>query len=109
MDSVMSTALIRSKCLSGFGTGADFDTVIDAGRFCNTKSVIFIVMPEEDTSKYFVTSLIVYQLYRELLAVADGQGGKIRKRVMFYLDKIEAIPKIESLEMVFSAVRFRRC
>lgn len=28
---------------------------------------------------------------------------------MFYLDEIGTIPKIESLEMAFSAVRSRRC
>ena len=47
--------------------------------------------------------------YRELLAVADEQGGKLKNRVMFYLDEIGTIPKIESLEMAFSAVRSRRC
>lgn len=62
-----------------------------------------------NTADQAMASLIVQQLYRELLAVADEQGGKLKNRVMFYLDEIGTIPKIESLEMAFSAVRSRRC
>ena len=40
-----------------------------------------------------MASLIVQQLYRELLAVADEQGGKLKNRVMFYLDEIGTIPQ----------------
>lgn len=59
-------------------------------------------------SKYFLISLIVQQLYREMLAVADETGGKLKNRVMFYLDEIGTIPKIDSAEMMFSAGRSRR-
>ena len=111
MASVMSTVLSRLNAFldSELEQILCFDTVIDAERFCNTKSAIFVVLPEEDATKYFMASLIVQQLYRELLAVADEQGGKLKNRVMFYLDEIGTIPKIESLEMAFSAVRSRRC
>lgn len=111
MASVMSTALSRLNAFldSELEQVLCFDTAIDAERFCNTKSAIFIVLPEEDATKYFMASLIVQQLYRELLAVADEQGGKLKNRVMFYLDEIGTIPKIDSLEMAFSAVRSRRC
>ena len=111
MASVMSTALSRLNAFldSELEQILCFDTAIDAERFCNAKSAIFVVLPEEDATKYFMASLIVQQLYRELLAVADEQGGKLKNRVMFYLDEIGTIPKIESLEMAFSAVRSRRC
>ena len=59
-------------------------------------------------SKYFLISLIVQQLYREMLAVADETGGKLKNRVMFYLDEIGTIPKIDSAEMMFSAGRSRK-
>ena len=65
-------------------------------------------MPEEDSSKYFMISLIVQQLYREILLVADEKGGKLDNRVMMYLDEMGTIPKIESAEMMFSASRSRR-
>ena len=44
-------------------------------------------MPEEDSSKYFMVSLIIQQLYREILAVADENGGKLKNRVVFYCDE----------------------
>jgi type IV secretion system protein VirD4 len=45
-------------------------------------------------SKHFLISLIIQQLYREILSVADEKGGKLDNRVMFYLDEIGTIPPI---------------
>jgi Type IV secretory pathway, VirD4 components len=110
MASVMSTALSRLNAFldSEMEQILCFDTAIDAESFCANKSALFLVMPEEDNTKYFMVSLIVQQLYREILAVADEQGGKLKNRVMFYLDEFGTIPKIESAEMMFSASRSRR-
>lgn len=69
----------------------------------------YIVLPEEDSSKHFMVSLIVQQLYREILAVADEYGGKLPNRVMMYLDEFGTIPKISDAEVMFSVSRSRRC
>lgn len=108
--SVVSTALSRLNAFldSEMESILCFDTDIDAEKFYKEKSAIFLVMPEEDNSKYFMISLIVQQLYREILAVADENGGKLNNRVMMYLDEMGTIPKIESAEMMFSASRSRR-
>lgn len=110
MQSVLSTALSRLNAFldSEMEQILCFDTAVDAEKFCNTKSAIFLIMPEEDNTKYFLISLIVQQLYREMLAVADETGGKLKNRVMFYLDEIGTIPKIDSAEMMFSAGRSRK-
>ena len=110
MQSVLSTALSRLNAFldSEMEQVLCFDTSVDAEKFCNTKSAIFLIMPEEDSTKYFLISLIVQQLYREMLAVADETGGKLKNRVMFYLDEIGTIPRIDSAEMMFSAGRSRR-
>jgi len=110
MQSVMSTALSRLNAFldSELEQVLCFDTAIDAEKFCNRKSAIFVVMPEEDSSKYFMVSLIIQQLYREILAVADEQGGKLKNRVMMFLDEFGTLPRIESAEMMFSASRSRR-
>ena len=55
-----------------------------------------------------MVSLIIQQLYREILAVADENGGKLKNRVVFYCDEFGTLPKIESAEMMFSASRSRR-
>lgn len=110
MSSVMSTVLSRLNSFldSEMEQILCFDTALDAEKFCNTKSALFLIMPEEDNTKYFLISLIVQQLYREILSVADETGGKLKNRVMFYLDEIGTIPKIDSAEMMFSASRSRR-
>lgn len=110
MQSVLSTALSRLNAFldSELEQILCFDTAIDAEKFCNRKSAVFLVMPEEDSTKYFLVSLIVQQLYREILSIADETGGKLKNRVMMYLDEIGTIPKIESAEMMFSASRSRR-
>lgn len=84
-----------------------FENEIDIEKFCTEKSAIFVVLPEEDTTKYFLVSLLIQQFYRECLIYADSLNGRIPKRAIFYLDEIGTIPKIDSLHMIFSAVRSR--
>lgn len=110
MQSILSTALARLNTFidSELEQILCFDTDIDAEKFCNEKCALFIVLPEEDNTKYFIVSLIIQQLYREILMVADEMGGSLKDRIMFYLEELGTIPKIESAEMMFSASRSRR-
>ena len=110
MASVMSTALSRLNRFldSEMEQLLCFDTAVDAETFCKEKSALFLVMPEEDPSKFFMASLIIQQLYREILSVADENGGKLPNRAVFYADEYGTLPKIESAEMMFSASRSRR-
>lgn len=110
MASVLSTVLSRLNTFldSEMEQLLCFDTTIDAERFCNAKSAIFIVLPEEDNTKYAIVSLLLQNLYREILAVADENGGQLRNRVVFFCDELGTIPPIESLELMFSASRSRR-
>ena len=62
-----------------------FDTAIDAERFCNERSTIFIILLEEDLTKYFMVSLMIQQLYREILSVADENGGQLTKTALFFI------------------------
>ena len=110
MMSIISTALSRLNSFidSELEQILCFGTAIDAEKFCNEKSAIFIVLPEEDISKYFMVSLIIQQLYREILVIADENGGKLKNRVMFFCDEFGSFPKIEGAEAMFSASRSRR-
>lgn len=110
MASVMSTALSRLNSFIDpeLEQILCFDTSIDVEEFCSRKSAIYLVLPEEDTTKHFLISLIFQQLYREMLTVADEKNGTLDKRVMFYMDEIGTLPKIEGLEMIFSASRSRK-
>jgi len=110
MASVMSTALSRLNSFldSELEQLLCFDTEIDAEKFCSEKSAIFVIMPEENPNTFFMISLIIQQLYREILAVADENGGQLKNRCVFFCDEFGTLPKIESAEMMFSASRSRR-
>lgn len=110
MQSVLSTAMSRLNAFldSELEQVLCFDTAIDAESFCRKRTAVFLVMPEEDNTKYFIISLILQQLYREILTVADENGGKLDNRVVFFWDEVGTIPKIESAEMMFSASRSRK-
>lgn len=110
MASVMTTAMSRLNAF--LDTELEqilcFNTSIDVEDFCNYRSAIYLVLPEEDNTKHFLVSLILQQFYREMLTVADEKGGQLDKRVMIYADEIGTLPKIEGLEMMFSASRSRK-
>lgn len=110
MSSVMSTALSRLNAFldSELEQLLCFDTEIDAEKFCNEKCAIFIVMPEENPNTFFMVSLIIQQLYREILSVADENGGVLKNCCVFFCDEWGTLPKIDSAEMMFSASRSRR-
>ena len=101
MASVMSTALSRLNSFidSELEQILCFDTSIDVEEFCSRKSAIYLVLPEEDQTKHFLVSLILQQIYREMLTVADEKGGQL---------DLGTLPKIEGIEMMFSASRSRK-
>lgn len=110
MASIMSTAMSRLNAFldSELEQILCFDTAIDAEKFCSSKCAIFIVLPEENPATYFMVSLLLQQLYREILTVADEQGGALKDRVMFYMDEFGTLPAISSAEKMYSASRSRK-
>lgn len=61
MASVLSTAMSRLNAFldSEMEQILCFDGSMDTETFCNSKSAIFIVLPEEDNTKYFMVSLFL--------------------------------------------------
>lgn len=109
MMSVLSTVLSRLNAFidSEIEQILCFETTIDIEKFCEHKSAIFLVIPEEDNTKHFLISLFLQQYYREMLAYADEHGGVIFRKIIMFLDEIGTIPPIQSIEMMFSASRSR--
>ena len=71
------------------------------------KSAIFLILPEEDTTKNFMAGLMIQNLSRELFAVADENGGKLKNRVVLFCDEFGTMPPFDILPL-FSAGRSRR-
>ena len=109
MASVMSTVLSRLNAFldSELEQVLCFDSAIDAEKFASEKSAIFLILPEEDTTKNFMAGLIMQNLSRELFAVADENDGKLQNRVVLYCDEFGTMPPFDVLPL-FSAGRSRR-
>ena len=84
-----------------------FDSPIDAEMFASQKCAIFLIVPEEDTTKHFMASLTIQNLARELFSVADENDGKLKNRVVFFCDELGTMPPFDILPL-FSAGRSRR-
>ena len=52
---------------------------------------MYIVLPEEDTTKYFIVSLVIQQINAELTAIADRLGGSLPKKVLCFYDELDTI------------------
>ena len=109
MASVMSTVLSRLNAFldSELEQILCFDSAIDAEHFAAEKSAIFLVLPEEDSTKNFMAGLMIQNLSRELFSVADEHGGKLQNRVVFYCDELGTMPPFDILPL-FSAGRSRK-
>ncbi len=109
MASVLSTVLSRLNAFldSELEQVLCFESSIDAESFASQKSAIFLILPEEDPSKNFMAGLMIQNLSRELFAVADENGGKLKNRVVLFCDELGTMPPFDILPL-FSAGRSRK-
>ena len=107
--SVISTALSRLNSLIDTETEQIlcFNTAIDTETLCKEKCAVFIVLPEEDRTKYVIANLIIEQISREIYHIADENGGHLDKRIMIYFEEFGTMPPISGVEAMFSALRSR--
>ena len=119
--SVLSTAL--SRLLSFLDSEIEpmicGDSDLDVKAFAENKTIVFLTVPEEQENRYFLVSLIVQEIYNELLELSRENGNKVpvpegfkgkpgTQRVEFLLDEIGTLPPIKGMEKILSAGRSRR-
>ena len=109
MASVLSTVLSRLNTFldSELEQVLCFDSDMDAESFASHKSAIFLILPEEDPSKNFMAGLMIQNLSRELFAVAEETGGKLKNRVVLFCEELGTMPPFDILPL-FSAGRSRK-
>ena len=98
MDSVISTVLSRLNAFldSELEQVLCFDSAIDAETFAANKSAIFLILPEEDSTKNFMAGLMI-----------QNNGGKLKNRVVLFCDELGTMPPFDILPL-FSAGRSRK-
>lgn len=107
MASVLSTTMSRLNAFldSEMEQILCFESTLDTETFCREKSAIFIVLPEEDNTKYFMVSLFLQQLYREMFP--HSYSIEFRGPEKIYLP-IPGLPKKGVHQLFACAVRYPR-
>ncbi len=67
------------------------------------KVAIFFIMPDEKTTYYPITSLMITQMYQELISVAFKNGGVLKRRWNFDVDEFGNFVKIPIMPNMVSA------
>lgn len=72
-----------------FMTGAQDHKLEDIGEM---KTAVFLVIPDEDTTRHPLAALYVEQAYQALVKVANKHGGRLPVRVNMILDEFGNMP-----------------
>ncbi len=75
--------LFTSESIYGMTSDSDFSLKDTSEK----KRAIYIILPDERVTYYSLASLFVNQQYTNLVEVADGRGGELKKRTNFVLDE----------------------
>lgn len=75
--------LFTNPLIAGITSTSDFTP----GDLVDKKTALFIILPDEKNTYYSLASLLVAQIYEQLVSRADGRGGRIPIRVNFMLDE----------------------
>lgn len=71
------------------------------------KTAIFLIIPDEKSTRNFLASLYIDQVYQSLIEEANNFGGKLPVRVNFLLDEFGNLPKIKDFDKKITVARSR--
>jgi len=81
---------------------------IELGRLGEEKTILYIVIPEQDTTYNFLVAMIYNQLFDTLYYKADFEyDGQLPVKVNFLLDEFANIGQIPEFQKVISTMRSR--
>ena len=111
MMNIVSTAM--SKLIAFIDTELEqilcFDSDLDITDFATKKTAVFMNLPEEDPTKWFLVSMIMKQTWNELISLADEYEKKeLPNVVRYFMDEFGTYPTIDGAAEAFSAIRSRR-
>lgn len=75
------------------------DSSFSADDLGNEKTAVFMILPDEKTTYYTLASVMVDQIYSQLVELANKRGGRLKNRVNFILDEFgnfAAIPEFDT-------------
>lgn len=80
----------------------------DLHEYVTSKSSVYLIVPDEDTSKHFIASLFYRLLFDMSIAVAENEyNGKLPYDILNFHDEFGQFPAIKDYDGVVQAVRSR--
>ena len=75
---------------------------VDLSKMGERKQILYFILPDQDKSYYKIVSIIVKQMYNELVKVSDKYGGRLPIRVNFYLDEFGNFAPLPDLDAMLT-------
>lgn len=86
----------------------EHDSAFDARAFIDSPSAIFLISPDENTTRHFMSSLIVRNLMNDLIEMAETEyHGVLPRKVLLLLDEFGQQPPIPDYDALSAAIRSR--
>lgn len=70
----------------------------DMERIGIDKTAVFLIIPDESSTRNVLATLYIDQLYQALVGLANKKGGRIPRRVNFLLDEFGNLPSIPEFD-----------
>ena len=87
----------------------EHSTELNTEDFIKRPTIIFLIVPDEDTTKHFFASLFIRNMMNELIAIAERQHPQqvLPRRVICEWDEFGQIPPIKDFSTLVTAARSR--
>lgn len=82
------------------------DAELDADRFIENPTAVFLISPDENTSRHFINSLYIRNLMNDLIYLAESKyGGRCPRDWLLLIDEFGQQPAIEGVDAATAAIR----
>ena len=76
--------------------------------YANKPTALFIIIPDEKESRHGIATMMISQLYKKLVDLANNYpDNKLPRAVYFLLDEFANLPKIEKIDTMITVSRSR--
>lgn len=70
----------------------------DLNIIANEKVALFCTIPDEKKTRHVLSTLLIDQLYMNLVEIANANGGRLKQRVNMLIDEFGNLPKINGFD-----------
>ena len=76
--------------------------------FIKDPTAIFVICPDENTTRHFFASLFIRYFSNDLIEQAENEhNGVLPRQVIYFCDEFGNMPEIKDVDVLFAAIRSR--